>query len=196
VEFFMIQNEWRTLMDRWHDQNKIVNGFRWYYELLFLVKSQSKHDWIWFSFFKGMHWHAAVVTGTLCFKFNHFTNELKPGSLTLDDFRNEDIVKSFSNPGVTVEEQLNNIMTRQIEAPMFNNIFFIHGCIPKISNPTDNAGKLIEGVRVQSIWISLFKLNSARVTLLKNITNWLKTYRLTARDIHEIIQNIVQIYQA
>jgi hypothetical protein len=121
-----------------------------------------------------MHRRAAVVTGTLCSKFNHFTNELEPGSLTLDDFRNEDIVKSFSNPGVTVEEQLNNIMTKQIEAPMFNNTFFIHGYITKISNPTENAGNLIEGAKLQSVWISRFKLNSARVTLSKNNANWLK----------------------
>ena len=122
-----------------------------------------------------MHRHAAVITGILCSKFNHLTNELEPGSLTLDHFKNEDIVKFFSDPGVTVEEQLNNIMTKQTEAPMFNNTFFIHGFIPKISNPEDNAGKIIEGAKLQSAWISCFKLTLARVTLSKNIANWLKT---------------------
>lgn len=49
---------------------------------------------------------------------------LEPGSMMLADFRNQDIVKSFSNPGFAVGEQINNIMTRQIGAPMFNITFF------------------------------------------------------------------------
>ena len=175
AEFFKALPKWETLTNKWNDEKKIVHGFRRYYELLFLVKSQSKHDRVWFSFFEGMHRHAAVVTGMLCSKLDNFTNELEPGSLTLDHFKNEDVVKSFSSPGVTVEEQLNNIMTKQIEAPMFNNSFVIHGYIPTISDPTRNAGQLIEGARLQSQWISRFKLSLARVSLSKNIANWLKT---------------------
>jgi hypothetical protein len=68
---------------------KYVNGFKRYYELLFLVKSSSSVDHVWFSFFEGMHCHAAIVAGLVCSKINHTTNELSPGSLTLDDFRNE-----------------------------------------------------------------------------------------------------------
>ena len=123
ADFFRVQGEWGCLLEKWHEENIIVTGFQRFYELLFLVKSQSKYDQVWFSFFKGMHRHAAILTGTLCSKINHLTNELEPGLLTLDDFMNEGIVKSFSNPGVTVEEQLNNIMTKQNEAPMFNNTF-------------------------------------------------------------------------
>ena len=175
VEFFKVYDKWETLMEKWNDEGDVVHGFRRYYKLLYLVKSQSKHDRVWFSFFEGMHRHAAVVTGMLCSKFDNYTNELEPGSLMIDHFKTEDIVKSFSNPGVTVEEQLNNIMTKQIEAPMFNNSFLIHGYIPTISDPTHNAGKLIEGARLQSAWISRFKLSSARVTISKNIANWLKS---------------------
>jgi len=103
AEFFKVLPKWVTLTNKWNDEKKIVHGFRRYYELLFLVKSQSKHDRVWFSFFEGMHRHAAVVTGMLCSKLDNFTNELEPGSLTLDHFKNEDVVKSFSSPGVTVE---------------------------------------------------------------------------------------------
>jgi hypothetical protein len=102
------------------------------------------------------------------------TNELEPGSLTLEQFKTEDVVKSYSNPEITVEEQLDNIMTKKIKAPMFNNSFVIHFYIPTISDPTRNAGLLIEGARLQSQWVSQFKLSSARVTLSKNIATWLK----------------------
>jgi hypothetical protein len=45
-----------------------------------------------------MHRHAAIVAGLLCSKFDHTTNELKPGSLTLDDFKIGGAVKNFKVP--------------------------------------------------------------------------------------------------
>ena len=99
-------------MEEWADTNQNVTGFKRYYELLFLVKSKSHYDKVWFSFFEGMHQHAAIITGLVCSKFNHSTNELDLGSLTLDDFRNEGIIKSFRDPGTTVEEHLNMIMKK------------------------------------------------------------------------------------
>ncbi len=42
---------------------------------------------VWFSFFEGMHRHAAIVSGLVCSKFDHTTNELKPGSLTFGRFQ-------------------------------------------------------------------------------------------------------------
>ncbi len=50
-------------MDKWNAEEKDVVGFERYYELLFLVKSESEVDHVWFSFFEGMHHHAAIVTG-------------------------------------------------------------------------------------------------------------------------------------
>ncbi len=75
---------------------------------------------------------------------------------------NEGVIKSFKDPGITVEEHLDMIMTKQIEASMFNNTFHLSAYIPKTENPGENAGKLIEGARLQSLWISHFKLGSAR----------------------------------
>jgi hypothetical protein len=116
-----------------------------------------------------------MVAGLVCSKFNHSTNELEPGSLKLDDFRNESVVKSFRDPGITVEEHLDLIMTKQIEAPMFTNAFPLSAYIPKTGKPGEDAGKLIEGAKLQSLWISRFKVGSARITLPKNIATWLKT---------------------
>jgi hypothetical protein len=88
---------------QWKEEEKVIIGFEWYYELLFLVKSTSQVDHIWFSFFKGMHCHAAIVAGLVCSKFNHSTNELELGSLTLEDFRNGSL-KSFKEPGTTASD--------------------------------------------------------------------------------------------
>jgi hypothetical protein len=102
------------LLDQWNEEGKVVIGFKRYYELLFLVKSASEVDHIWFSFFEGMHRHAAIVAGLVCSKFNHLTNELEPVSLTLEDFRNGDI-KSFKELHTTVSDHLDQIMSKKIQ---------------------------------------------------------------------------------
>ncbi len=172
VEYFEVDNIWECLLHKWEKENQNVTGFKQYYELLFLVKSISRKDKVWFSFFEGMHQHAAVVAGLVCSKFNHSTNELKLGSVKLIDFRNEGVIKSFKDPGITIEEHLDKIMKKDINAPMFNNTFHLLAYIPKTENAKENARKLIEGAKLQSSWISNFKMSSARTTLSKNITNW------------------------
>ncbi len=106
---FKVQKQWNELLFQWKEEGKVVIGFELYYKLLFLVKSKSQVDHIWFSFFEGMHCHAAIVTGLVCSKFNHSTNDLETGSLTVEDFRNGNI-KSFKEPHTTVANHLNQIM--------------------------------------------------------------------------------------
>ena len=55
VKYFNIENKWDNLLEEWEDENKTVSGFKRYFELLFLVKSESRCDKVWFSFFEGMH---------------------------------------------------------------------------------------------------------------------------------------------
>ncbi len=51
---------------------------------------------------------------------------------------------------------------------MFENVFHLSAYIPKWAQGAEqNAGKLIEGAKLQSLWISNFKLNSATTTLSK-----------------------------
>jgi hypothetical protein len=127
-----------------------------------------------------MHQHAAIVAGLVCSKFNHSTNELDPASLTLDDFRNEGVLKSFKDPDITVEDHLNMIMTKEIDAPMFQNDFNLTAYVPKLRGDTmdvinKDAGKLIDAAKMHSQWISNFKLTSATKSLSKNIAQWLDT---------------------
>jgi hypothetical protein len=181
THFNVDDGHWQELLTEWQEKHKTpLTGFRRYYELLYHVKSRSRNDSIWFSFFEGMHRHAAIVAGLVCSKFNHSTNELNPGSLTLDDFRNEGVLKSFKDPGITVAAHLDMIMTKQIDAPMFQNGFNVTAYIPDFHGKTmdtinKDAGKLIEAARMYSEWISNFKLTSATKTLSKNIAQWLET---------------------
>jgi hypothetical protein len=172
VKYFGVQKQWDQLLNQWYKENKEVRGYKQYYELLFLVKSSSTVDHAWFSFFEGMHRHAAIVAGLVCSEFNHTTNELKPGSLTLGNFRNEGAVKNFKVLGTTVEEHLDQIMAKEFDAPMFHNEFHLSVYIPKQAM---DANKLIEATRLQSLWISNFKKSSATTTISKVLARWLKT---------------------
>ena len=112
--------------------------------------------------------------------FLNSTNELNPGSLTIADFKNEGVLKSFKDPEITVAAHLDMIMTKTIDAPMFHNGFNLTAYIPKTQGQCMNAinkdaGKLIEAARMYSEWISNFKLASATRTLSKNIAQWLET---------------------
>ena len=79
------------------------------------------------------------MSGLVCSKLNHFIKKLELGSLKLDDFRNEGVIKSFKNQGVTVKEHFDRIMKKDIDAPMFNNTFHLLAYIPKTENAKENA---------------------------------------------------------
>jgi hypothetical protein len=87
-----------------------------------------------------MHRHAAIVAGLVCSKFNHLTNELERGSLTLEDFRNRNI-KSSKELYTTVSDRLDQITSKKFDAPMFHNQFHLSAYVPK---QTMNAADLIE----------------------------------------------------
>ena len=95
AKYFGVDKQWSQLNDEWYGTQEEPTGYKRYYELLFLVKSESLKDHIWVSFFEGMHRHAAIVTGLLCSQFDFVTNELKPGSLTLEKFKIDGAVKNF-----------------------------------------------------------------------------------------------------
>ncbi len=110
-----------------------------------------------------MHRHAAIVLGLVCSKFNHLTNELQPGSLTLEDFRKE--------PNTLVSDHLNQMMSKQFNAPMVHNQFHLLAYVP---NQTMTAADLINATRCQSLWISNFKRTLANMTISKILANWME----------------------
>ena len=178
AKYFNVETKWISLLEDYEDQDgkTTLSGFKRYFELLFLVKSESKRDEVWFSFFEGMHRHAAIVAGLLCSKFNHMTNELKLGSLTLKDFSGDTVLKSYKDPGISVEDHLNKIMTKQLDPPMLTNTFHLSAYIPKqVLGDKQDATTFINGAIYQSSWISNFKRSSATTTLSKNISKWLET---------------------
>jgi hypothetical protein len=104
-----------------------------------------------------MHCHAAIVAGLVYSKVNHSTNDLEPGSFTVEDFRNGNI-KSFKEPGTTVANHFNKIMSKTFNVPMFENPFHLSAYAPKQNM---NASDLIEAALLQILWKSNFKKSLA-----------------------------------
>jgi hypothetical protein len=120
--YFKVKKQWNELLDQWNEEGKVSIGFKRYCKLLFLVKSASEVDHIRFSLFDGMHYHAAILAGLVCSKFNHLTNELELGSLTLEDFRNGDM-QSFKELYTTVSDRLDQIMSNNLMHQCFRTNF-------------------------------------------------------------------------
>jgi hypothetical protein len=49
AKYFKVKKQLDALLDQWHEEKKVVIGFKRYYELLCLVKSASEVDHVWFS---------------------------------------------------------------------------------------------------------------------------------------------------
>ncbi len=49
AKYFKVKKQWDALLDQWHEEQKVIIGFEWYYKLLFLVKSASEVDHEWFA---------------------------------------------------------------------------------------------------------------------------------------------------
>ncbi len=69
------------------EKKKITDAASTYYYLLLTVKYQSKKDYIWISFYGGLHRHAAMLLSLTLSVFNLTKNEIKFKSLTTNYFQ-------------------------------------------------------------------------------------------------------------
>jgi hypothetical protein len=161
ANFYDVYDEWTTLS---HSSDRINN----YYKLLHLVKTKSKKDNIWISFFEGLHRHATTIACLLCTKFDYENNIIKPGSLLLEDIKKADI-PYFKNPGYGPKECLRLIFNSNIEALMLTLLFTCQAYIPKQLD--GEIQSIMENLNTHSLWVLINKIDSARKTVPKSL--WL-----------------------
>ncbi len=82
-------------------------------------------------------------------------------------------MKNFKDPNTTVGEHLDRIFAQEHDAPMFHTKFNISAYVP--TTTTLNATKLLNAARLQSVWISNFKISSATTSISKLLAMWLET---------------------
>jgi hypothetical protein len=99
------------------------------------------------------------------------TNEVITGSLTLEDFRIDGVVRN-EDPQTSVEDHLDAIFSEDFDAPMFHDEFSISAYVP--TNKKLDASELIDAAKHRSVWISNFKKNSATMSISKLLAVWLE----------------------
>jgi hypothetical protein len=104
-----------------------------YFDLLLLVKKQSKKGHVWISFYEGLHRHAALMMCLLCSKHDLVNNKVKYGSLSAEYITTKVSIKGINQPTKTPLEQLIGIyIDEDIKAPMLTTLVTIKAFIPKL----------------------------------------------------------------
>jgi hypothetical protein len=143
--------------------DKGVNLASRYYYLLLLVKVQSKRDNVWISFYEGLHRHASLLITLLSAVFNTTRNSLKSNTLSIDYFKQHQLL-NFKSVNETPNERLNKIFEREIIAPMLTEPFPIKCIIPhKVEGvpPQGSVGEFTRRLCKYSELISDMKKTSA-----------------------------------
>jgi hypothetical protein len=102
--------------------DKGVNLASRYYYLLLMVKTRSKQDNVWISFYEGLHRHASLLITLLSAVFDTTTNILKFKTLSVDYFKQHQLL-NFKSVDETPHEHLNKIFEHKISAPMLTEPF-------------------------------------------------------------------------
>jgi hypothetical protein len=104
-----------------------------YFDLLLMVKKQSKKDHVWISFYEGLHRHAALMMCLLSSKLDLIANEITYGSLTAEYIRTKVSIKRITQPNKTPVEQLIGIYIDEgIKAPMLTMLVTIKAFVPNL----------------------------------------------------------------
>ncbi len=114
----------------WEQIDKSECNYQRYFQLLWLVKINSRVNFLWVSFVEGLHTHAAIILALLCTKFD-YENKIQPGSLSIQDFKAAKI-PHFVDPKISPEEQIKLIMNGKESSKMLKNTFSVEVYIPKI----------------------------------------------------------------
>ena len=126
ADYYGVTMEWKKLIEK-QPECTVVDT---YYLLLKTVKSISKKDNVWISFYEGLHRHAALMLSLLSSTFNMKENILAHKTLTRAYFREHNLanyVEDMEKP----HERLSAIFKKEMDAQMITKTFRVRGLIPK-----------------------------------------------------------------
>jgi hypothetical protein len=153
----------------WENMQKNECNHERYVQLLMLVKTDSKADFLWVSFVEGLHRHAATILALLCTKFD-YENKILPGSLSIQDFKDAKI-PHFVDHNISPTEQIKKIMNGNETSKMLQNPFTVEVYIPK--GRQGDILQLMDSMRKQSEMISESKTRAANKTISRLLSIWL-----------------------
>jgi hypothetical protein len=81
AEYYEVAKDWKALKKQGKEKGSIADAASAYYYLLKTVKSESKKDDVWMTFYEGLHWHSALILSLLSSTFHIKENMFKNKSL-------------------------------------------------------------------------------------------------------------------
>ena len=106
--YFDVTEEWAKVKQQGKENGKILDCASTYHYLLLTVKCQSNKDYIWMSFYEGLHRHSALLLSLTSSAFNLTKNEIKFQSLTTDYFKKQQL-ENFKENSKQPHERLSDI---------------------------------------------------------------------------------------
>ncbi len=143
-----------------------------YIKLLKMVKTSSKNDNIWISFWEGMHRHAAIIMSLLGADITHSTNSCyKPNTLEKTAFSN--YITGFIDPGQPPLQIIEDILTGNNEqATMLKRTMMVTAYIP--NSKKSDIERIFKAMVAQSKHVCDNKHTSAARTLPTLLSDWLR----------------------
>jgi hypothetical protein len=132
LKYFGITKEWTETKRLGQKKGKISDSASFYFYLLLTVKYQSSRDYIWISFYEGLHRHAAFLLSHTSSAFNLTKNEIKFKSLTTNYFQQQQL-EYFKDDNKQLHERLSDIFDGTTDAQMLTKPFNLKGIIPNKS---------------------------------------------------------------
>jgi len=129
--YFNVTEEWAKVKQQGKENGKISDCASTYHYLLLTVKCQSNKDYIWMSFYEGLHRHSALLLSLTSSAFNLTKNEIKFQSLTTDYFEKQQLENFKKDSKQTPHERLNDIFEGKVNAKMLSEPFNLKAIIPK-----------------------------------------------------------------
>ena len=176
AEHFDITDKWNKNHKSGTKKGLISDSASTYYYLLMTVKCESKNDFIWMSFYEGLHRHTALLLSLTSSAFNLTKNEIKFKSLTTEYFQQQRL-ENFKRDSKQPHERLNDIFDGKVKAKMLSEIFNIKAIIPrKLEEPlkTNAVANFTNKITNYSELISNSKQTSAENSVLSLLSKTLQ----------------------
>jgi hypothetical protein len=166
AEFYGIEELWTNR------KQKSPSAMKTYIKLLKMVKTSSKSDDIWISFWEGMHRHAAIMMSLLGADITHNTKSCyKPNTLEKTAFST--YITGFINPGQPPLQIIEEIFNGNNEqATMLKKNMMVTAYIPN-SKETE-IQRIFKAMVAQSKHVCDNKHTSAARTLPTLLSDWLR----------------------
>ena len=160
------------IQDLWTKKKKSQSAMEKYIKLLKMVKTSSKNDDIWISFWEGMHRHAAIIMSLLGADITHSIKSCyQPNTLEKLAFSN--YITGFIDPGQPPLQIIEEILTGNNEqATMLKRTMMVTPYIPNSKN--SDIERIFKAMVAQSKHVCDNKHTSAARTLPTLLSDWLR----------------------